>query len=162
MSCSKERGPFTAILELLSARAGPSHKPRTGAPSSPPGRAPFGGGRSRGSGVGDRLRGRERRLPGPCSGRAWGPRGPQRRGHHPFPRRPQPPSHREPRGRPDSPWGQAREIWGAGHGPGPVGPCHRPTHRDRTKNGSPLYFASGSVLFTTQPSPVAPTPTCSL
>lgn len=72
----------------------------------------------------------------PCSGRAWGPNGPQRHGHHPLPRRPQPPSHREPRGQPDSLWGQGRKTWGDWTRTGPrwtLSQTHTPGTEQRTE-----------------------------
>lgn len=108
------------------------------------------------------------RLPAPCSGRAWGPRGPQRHRHHPCPGdlcfRPT----ASPRGGRTHPGGRDGRFGGLDTDQAPLDPVTEPHTGDRTKNGSSLRFASGSVRVTprythtyTQRSG-SPTSTCSL
>ena len=88
------------------------------------------------------------RRPAPCSRWSWGPRGPRRKGHHPF--------SGDHCLRPTSSPGGGRTHPGGRDGryreldtkQAPLDTVTDPHTGDRTKNGSPLRFASGSVLVT--------------
>lgn len=157
ISCSKERDPSTAILELLSARTRQSHKTRTGAPFLPSWQGPVWKKEAPGeaeswTGCG----GEGAARPGTLLREGLG--APRTAAVRTPPLSPATTASVSPRapGTAGLTLGARTGDLGGRTNAGPAGPCHRPTHPDRTKNGSSLCFTSGSAPFTAHAIPCGP------